>query len=872
MKFTINEHEYSDDGTGERDLLTDWRTWFFPLLQDVFIVIAAWVAEALGYRDTAVSAAAASTSNAAAVATDKAAAQAALAGAQQAQQLAQAAAGGQAGVGVALLSKSLATATDVVAVHVYDTSRDSDGGARRLKCAHTSWAQEVPSATRGARREFPPVALIVVRAASLVIYDALDLDTTGVPRAFMACSAGAFNNAFRGRSSAVAPTSVCAVQGRIYYTLGGTSGEGLTCLDLAGDQAWFVGTSRWRFNGALSQRNSGVGWTQSAEPASAALPGALVSDLCLHVHARVLPGASLDHMGLPIPTVAVATAAGVSVIHPSGQVYSVTGISAARVLLHDDGRLWISNTAGTEVSVGRLPYATASISVWREGFYARAGVAGALTLVGGDAAQVLAPGATGGAFGLTMLAEQPARLSDGMVAYVTTSYATGWMPGDTRLATLCDGTTGSVAGGTVPDRSYKARTLNVIGTLQRNAAATGADLAAFSGFSASNYLEMPYTADLDFAADFFVRLWFRTTTIGVYEVLWSRGYYTGGAWSGALFQLLVDNSGRLTAYASPNGFSSSDVLTGTAAADSAWHSAALVRRGAAWELWLDDQRVATVAATNAGGNLANSSAVARVGASNDTTTRAPNSSVCLARAGAGAPSPSQLRKMYRDERPLFDSGAKALLGGTSSAVSSLSADDSRGLLAVGTGDGVSVYSGLRRIAYLDGTALGSTIASDTIISVGAGAGYMLIDTAANAGVYHAGAAYQDELAARRVSAGPPLAWDGVTTDAAATTFGRVDVPEGELLVIQAVVSGAQYGPTPGERMALEIMAEVWRPVGGAVTIDGTPGRVLLPKTTDTLDATLIAPAADQIAVRVIGKAGVRMVWGVTWTITKIRSI
>ena len=65
-----------------------------------------------------------------------------------------------------------------VDVFVYDTSKDSDGGAWRKRTQHTSWYNErLNTTTRGSRKEFPVVAVIVVTAAStrkLYIYDGDD--------------------------------------------------------------------------------------------------------------------------------------------------------------------------------------------------------------------------------------------------------------------------------------------------------------------------------------------------------------------------------------------------------------------------------------------------------------------------------------------------------------------------------------------------------------------------------------------------------------------------------------------------------------------------------------------------------------------------
>ena len=65
-----------------------------------------------------------------------------------------------------------------VDVFVYDTSKDSDGGAWRKRTTHTSWYNEtLGTATRGTRREFPAVAVIVVETGQVnIIYDGDDPD------------------------------------------------------------------------------------------------------------------------------------------------------------------------------------------------------------------------------------------------------------------------------------------------------------------------------------------------------------------------------------------------------------------------------------------------------------------------------------------------------------------------------------------------------------------------------------------------------------------------------------------------------------------------------------------------------------------------
>jgi trimeric autotransporter adhesin len=66
-------------------------------------------------------------------------------------------------------------AVTAVDVFVYDTSKDSDGGAWRKRTQNTSWYNEtLDTATRGSRKEFPAVAVIVAEAAKVTIYDGDD--------------------------------------------------------------------------------------------------------------------------------------------------------------------------------------------------------------------------------------------------------------------------------------------------------------------------------------------------------------------------------------------------------------------------------------------------------------------------------------------------------------------------------------------------------------------------------------------------------------------------------------------------------------------------------------------------------------------------
>ena len=65
------------------------------------------------------------------------------------------------------LSNCLEPNTTLGGIFVYDTSRDSDGGAWRYRTQHTSWYNEpLGTAMRGNRREFPSIAILVTHSGT----------------------------------------------------------------------------------------------------------------------------------------------------------------------------------------------------------------------------------------------------------------------------------------------------------------------------------------------------------------------------------------------------------------------------------------------------------------------------------------------------------------------------------------------------------------------------------------------------------------------------------------------------------------------------------------------------------------------------------
>ncbi|GJE42969.1 LamG-like jellyroll fold domain-containing protein [Methylobacterium soli] len=620
---------------------------------------------------------------------------------------------------------------------------------------------------------------------------------------------------FNGIGTAVVPlttqkpiSSVCALNGRLYITMSAAlTSTGMVVIEFAQDMIGRYTTSGRTARGNVASRNV------TAADVVISTPG-LVSIDVNHVHARVLPGAPLDAVGLAIPTVAVATAGGVSVIHPTGAVANITRATNGyeRVMILADGRIIGSQGASNIIDIGPLPYAaSATNTAWRT---SNLFDGAAPSILPGTSNKVLAPGAIGKSAGLTFLAEDTGTPANGMVAYATKDYATGWQAGDIRLAALGEATTGNVVGATplnldgtsaagwtlagtntiasvggeievtyqdnasgalytvtgltagqtyafrgkyrkgtangsarlrvrdgttvlisadnatttavelagqvtptgttlivellftgttpaagqtiyaddlrldvaVPDRSYKAKPLTVVGTLSRTAVATGADLTAVGGFSGTNYLEQPYSADLDFGTgDFMVAAWSKGLTTG--NILWRQDPGGAGAQYG------IDVGGSVARFVC-----GAATVSGVGIADGGWHLVVGTRRSGVAELWVDGVRVGIGADTT---NLSQATAPLRLGVRpNGLAPASAGSQIALARVSAYASTPAQIAKMYRDEAPLFQDGAKCFLGGSSNAVADLDVDAATGILAVATGNGVSEFQGLRRVNYL----------------------------------------------------------------------------------------------------------------------------------------------------------------------------
>jgi hypothetical protein len=246
----------------------------------------------------------------------------------------------------------------------------------------------------------------------------------------------------------------------------------------------------------------------------------------------------------------------------------------------------------------------------------------------------------------------------------------------------------------------------------------------------------------------------------------------------------------------------------------------------------------------------------------------------MLRIAAYAPSPAQIARMYRDEAPLFDAGAKAFLGGTSSAVNDLSFSEQSRRLAVATADGVSIFSDLRRVEYLSTGNLSPAMGSNSTSKVALEAGALMVGTAANAGVRRDAVTGLDRMQAAPSAPFSPrrITARGVTTDATPLALApRVHIGERETLIVQATIVGRVFGASDGQRIGYQRRATYYRDAGGNVTLQGSV-QVIGTDTevTGTADATLlIDTTAQTVTPQVTGVASTRIVWTATLETTRI---
>jgi len=331
-----------------------------------------------------------------------------------------------------------ATAVDVF---VYDTSKDSDGGAWRSRTQDTSWYNEtLNTATRGSRKEFPSVAVIVAETDTVTIYDGDDPD---LPM-WMVFPADAYITWASGSDTGT--SCVSALNSKLF--IGNSNGYGDCIVDFVSDDTRLVYNNN---NYALTKRT--VVDRNILESTEFPLYYAggdgynIVNNAINDVAMTVLPNAPIDaDTGLPVPTIAVATDGGVSVIKDDGTVVDSSLTVAINSVGFTQNHSLIYNRTDYSSDIGDRTYVQLSIPT-SDGFTAdqeysehsvpRLNRVNNPDLVGMDDDNYAIGSGTYN-YGFAHLYNNTANKADSLFTHITSNYNTGWMNGDIKLATLSD--------------------------------------------------------------------------------------------------------------------------------------------------------------------------------------------------------------------------------------------------------------------------------------------------------------------------------------------------------------------------------------------------------------------------------------------------
>jgi len=337
------------------------------------------------------------------------------------------------------------TGDTAVDVFVYDTSKDSDGGAWRHRTQDRSWYVEGVSATRGARKEFPAVAIIVAENDEVTIYDG---DDPNCPM-WMVFKAGGANGAnMIGRTS---ENTNCVSMLNGLMCVGRTS-FGLHMINFIADRARFKesGYDTPYILPIGTNRNGGNAWLGTNVDGQD-----LVHDTVHAVAMSVQRNAPIDSAtGLPIPTIVVGTTGGISLIRDDGLVFDYGSFSPVTfVAIGEDAIVGAVDTSGIDYIfktglAQRNENYDAQILSGTGNYYMNSN-SGTTPLLRdlNIAAMTFNPSdATvyrGGDNGFDIITETDTvsnSVNNSLIAYVDTDYNSGYMVGDIRSAFLSDTT------------------------------------------------------------------------------------------------------------------------------------------------------------------------------------------------------------------------------------------------------------------------------------------------------------------------------------------------------------------------------------------------------------------------------------------------
>jgi len=707
------------------------------------------------------------------------------------------------------------TATDVF---VYDTRKDSDGGAWRHRTQNTSWYNEGVSPTRGARKEFPSVAVIVCFTNGLIIYDG---DDPNLPM-WMEWTTTNGIYMLRGPSSG----KIAAMNGMIALSNASTYGGVVVIYFISDTSRSYRQLSssnnsegHWMGNG-IATRNDFSTNNYSNSVGGRVLP-TLIDENTRDVAMTVLPNAPIDPAtGLPRPTIAVATIGGSCIIRDDDElVIPYTTIATQNIDIHPDGFMLDGITGAVNDNFSlfdinnrtRVTAYDARASVSAYPLYLNQGT-GDCKFEGNSNEIAIAQ-----TMGLLRIEEEIDDYVSGLNNRTTSSYNTGWMLGDTKGAFLSDTDTTNITGSELvtngtfasnnvtgwteresggsftasggqatltyssgvaswrqditivsgktytlsfqvvstttsniqfyynhgsgdlgvsmsgsagkfdatfvaasnsvrifpriftsgsmvldnislriaeEDRSVNGNGQQVYGTINKEPVATGAELVGYNFPSASSYLHQPYNPDIgNIGSDpFCVMGWFYNTPRGVNFI------DIASAASPRFFVAQMYNSDNFWFYMNTGSGTASWVTGGSGIELKArWQFIAVKRVGTRFSYSLNGADFISQINGAWGGSVSGGNSDLTIGQiyTHNSDHFGTTGQMALWKFSTSVPTNEQIKKIYNDEKLLFQENAKCSLYGTSDNVKALAYDDTTDVLHVGTSGGRSDFRGLK---------------------------------------------------------------------------------------------------------------------------------------------------------------------------------
>ena len=324
---------------------------------------------------------------------------------------------------------------DAIDVFIYDTSLDSDGGLWRNRCQNTSWFNEpLNTATRGSRREFPSVVVIVIESTRVTFYDA---DDPSLPMWMTWEQDGILTWA-----SSTTSTRIRARMLNAKFAWG-TSQRGGGIADFIKDEVeLFHGSTQY------IAKDKRIG---SRHPSSGFQFGdgySILHDNIQYISMTVRKNAPIDpQTGLHIPTIAVCNSNGISIILENKEVVNLTGswgTSFFAEFLSDDRLIHQFGNADSQGQIRICDIPTVNTSSPGQiyggtSLYAAGYDPYLFDHFGGRymVREAESPRDTVLSGGRRFVRYHEAKNQNkSMVAHITGDTNTGWMPGSVKLATM----------------------------------------------------------------------------------------------------------------------------------------------------------------------------------------------------------------------------------------------------------------------------------------------------------------------------------------------------------------------------------------------------------------------------------------------------